>query len=319
MAKEMISIAMATYNGEKYLREQLDSILAQTIQDFELIVCDDCSTDSTARILREYERNDSRIKIFVNEENLGFKKNFEKVIGLCSGDYIALSDQDDIWLPEHLEILKNKIGDKLLICGDDVVIDENGLDTGEFLSSRLNFDLEGNYDLLFRIICNSTVFSGHSCLYSKALIERTLPFPEQCMSHDGWISTCASVLESAIFIPNVVSKYRIHGKNVSGEHKQPRFSERVRLLFSDEFKTDRLCYFDFLFHRFTEISESRKNALEECKEYLHNRMQGTHRISSLKFLVKHYSDIYTTKSKKELLFRVFSILFKKVSYEKSKR
>ena len=100
-----ISIAMTTYNGEKYLAEQLDSILSQTHTDWELIICDDCSTDSTWQILQEYAQKDSRIKIYKNEQNLGFKKNFEKAIGLCTGDYIALSDQDDVWFPEHLSLL----------------------------------------------------------------------------------------------------------------------------------------------------------------------------------------------------------------------
>ena len=109
----MISIAMATYNGEKYLAEQLDSILAQTVQDFELIVCDDCSSDSTAEILSRYAEKDSRIKIFVNEKNLGFVKNFEKAVSLCSGEYIALSDQDDVWFAGHLEILLRNIKDKI--------------------------------------------------------------------------------------------------------------------------------------------------------------------------------------------------------------
>ena len=101
----MISIALASYNGSKYIREQLDSILEQTYQDFELIICDDCSTDNTWQILQEYAQKDSRIKVFENERNLGFKKNFEKAISLCNGKYIALSDQDDIWIDNHLEVL----------------------------------------------------------------------------------------------------------------------------------------------------------------------------------------------------------------------
>ena len=105
-----VSIALATYNGEKYLREQLDSILSQSIQDFELVACDDCSTDSTLKILNEYAEKDFRVKVFTNEKNLGFKKNFEKAIFLCSGDYIALSDQDDIWTENHLQVLLENIG-----------------------------------------------------------------------------------------------------------------------------------------------------------------------------------------------------------------
>ena len=99
----MISVAMATYNGEKFIREQLDSILAQTITDWELIVCDDVSTDSTIAILEEYANKDGRIQIHKNKVNLGFKRNFEKAISLCSGDYIALCDQDDIWKHDKVE------------------------------------------------------------------------------------------------------------------------------------------------------------------------------------------------------------------------
>ena len=95
---ELISIAMTSYNGEKYIREQLDSILTQTYGNFELIICDDRSKDSTVEIIKDYCIKDSRIKLYVNEKNLGFKKNFEKAISLCKGEYIALSDQDDIYV-----------------------------------------------------------------------------------------------------------------------------------------------------------------------------------------------------------------------------
>ena len=114
---------MTTYNGERYLQEQIDSILNQTYSNFELIICDDCSTDSTIEIISSY--NDSRIKLFVNDKNLGFKKNFEKAIKLCTGEYIALSDQDDIWKSNHLEVLYEKINNKELICGNNLLINEN--------------------------------------------------------------------------------------------------------------------------------------------------------------------------------------------------
>ena len=103
----MIGIAMTTYNGEKYLKEQIDSILNQTVSDFELIVCDDVSSDSTMDILNDYAEKDDRIHVFRNEENLGFLKNFEKAIRICldrSAEYVALADQDDIWTENHLEV-----------------------------------------------------------------------------------------------------------------------------------------------------------------------------------------------------------------------
>ena len=108
----MISIAMATYNGAEFVAEQIESILMQTYTDFELIISDDCSKDNTVEILNQFASKDKRIKVIVNEKNLGFKKNFEKIISLCKGDYIAFCDQDDIWTLDHLEILLNEIKDK---------------------------------------------------------------------------------------------------------------------------------------------------------------------------------------------------------------
>src|SRR5574344_2136916 len=98
----MISLALPTYNGEKYLREQLDSIFNQTMVPEEIVVVDDRSTDSTIQILEEYKQKYG-LKYYINEQNLGYNKNFEKAITLCQGDYIALCDQDDVWLPEKIE------------------------------------------------------------------------------------------------------------------------------------------------------------------------------------------------------------------------
>ena len=93
-------------------KEQIDSILNQTVSDFELIVCDDVSSDSTMDILNDYAEKDDRVHVFRNEENLGFLKNFEKAIRICldrGAEYVALSDQDDVWMKNHLEVLLNTI------------------------------------------------------------------------------------------------------------------------------------------------------------------------------------------------------------------
>ena len=99
----MISIALPTYNGEKYIREQLDSIYNQTLVPDEVVVVDDCSTDNTVNILEEYSQRYG-LKYFVNDSNIGYNKNFEKAIRLCAGDYIALSDQDDVWFPTKIQV-----------------------------------------------------------------------------------------------------------------------------------------------------------------------------------------------------------------------
>src|SRR4030095_5004546 len=100
------SIAMCTYNGARYIAEQLESIAAQTYPPGEIIVCDDASTDNTLEIVKDFaSRASMPVRVFVNEENSGSTRNFSKAIGLCGGDLIALSDQDDFWLANKLERL----------------------------------------------------------------------------------------------------------------------------------------------------------------------------------------------------------------------
>lgn len=126
---EKISIAIATYNGEKYLSELLDSILAQTVLPDEIIVSDDCSKDNTIRILKDYSKK-LPIRVFSNEINLGVNKNFENAVKKCSGDYILICDQDDVWLTNNIEE-KIRILKKLpknqpaLVTTQSIVTDKN--------------------------------------------------------------------------------------------------------------------------------------------------------------------------------------------------
>jgi glycosyltransferase involved in cell wall biosynthesis len=99
-----ISVALTSCNGANYLKEQLESVYAQSLLPDEVIVCDDCSTDNSIEILTEYKEKHN-LRYFINDKKLGFVKNFEKAISLCSGDFIALSDQDDVWLPKKIEII----------------------------------------------------------------------------------------------------------------------------------------------------------------------------------------------------------------------
>ncbi len=103
-----ISIAIATYNGERFLREQLDSLYAQTRQADEIVVCDDCSKDGTAAILEEYHQKYGLI-YHINEHQLGVNANFFKAMSLCKGDFISICDQDDVWLPNKIETLYNHL------------------------------------------------------------------------------------------------------------------------------------------------------------------------------------------------------------------
>ena len=108
--EERVDVLVATYNGEKYLREQLDSIINQTYKNIRILISDDCSKDKTQEILQEYEKKDNRIKIFLHQQNLGSNKNFEFLIKQVESKFYMLSDQDDVWLPEKIErtIIRNQ-------------------------------------------------------------------------------------------------------------------------------------------------------------------------------------------------------------------
>src|ERR1700709_1166359 len=126
MPPQLVSIALCTYNGAAYLKEQLDTLVNQTYPNCEIICVDDCSTDNTVEILKQYTHSYPQIKLHINSKNLGYTKNFEKAIGLCSGEYIALCDQDDIWDKNKISIMSLLIGDNMLAYHDSAFVDENG-------------------------------------------------------------------------------------------------------------------------------------------------------------------------------------------------
>jgi len=205
----LISIAMATYNGERYLKEQLDSIYSQTYKNIEVVVTDDCSTDGTIKILEQYSKSHG-LKYYVNEENLGFVKNFEKAISLCQGDFIALSDQDDIWEKEKIEILVDKIGSNLLIHSDCSVIDDEGKSLMPFLKQDTG-NLISVQDFFFR-----NVVTGCTVLFSKKLLDTALPFPEGIAYHDWWLGFCAAKEKKIHYFPQCLTRYRKHSGQDTG-------------------------------------------------------------------------------------------------------
>ncbi len=123
---EKVDVLMATYNGEKYLKEQIDSILNQTYQNIHLIISDDCSTDGTRNILKEYEENE-KITVFYQENNQGYVKNFEFLLNQVTSELYMFADQDDFWLPEKIEKSVEKLQKENLdlVFGDLEVVDEN--------------------------------------------------------------------------------------------------------------------------------------------------------------------------------------------------
>jgi glycosyltransferase involved in cell wall biosynthesis len=215
----VISIAMATYNGEKYLCEQLDSIMRQTYRDFELIITDDCSTDATLLILSEYQvKYPAAIYYYQNEKRLGYKKNFEKAIMLCKHDLIALADQDDIWTDEHLETLYKGIGSNAVICSHADNITSGGKRTGKSQRADIPYWLEHNYSYLLLSVLFRNFAQGTTMLFRRSLLAVAFPIPDMVLSHDHWIGLIAVLLHKIKYINTVTVLYRRHDNNVTKFH-----------------------------------------------------------------------------------------------------
>ena len=208
----LISIAMTTFNGELFLVEQIESILSQSLSSFEIVICDDCSTDSTIEILKMYEKN-PLFKIKYNKKNIGYVKNFEKAITLCSGDYIALCDQDDIWENNKLKLLYENIGNNLCIHSDALLINQEGdlLEPSFSAYSKKLIYPDSSIDLLL----NGFV-TGCTAMISSNLKKDILPFPNNIDAHDRWIGLVAFMQESITYLDEPTIKYRQHSSNNIG-------------------------------------------------------------------------------------------------------
>lgn len=300
----MISIAMTTYNGERFLREQLDSILAQTVTDWELHVCDDCSTDSTCAILEEYANRDSRIHLHLNEHNLGFKKNFEKAISFCIGEYIALSDQDDVWLPFHLEKLLANLGDKSLSGGNAILIDSNGNEMNRMLNEADGFMFMPKDSLfLYRILLLSGPIQGASQLIRKSFLQKCLPIPKEVKYHDAWFIACACLDGGIAYTFDSVSKYRQHGGNITFAMHNPQKKSVIEVLkirarkFLKGVETDRFCYIEELSKRF---GTSDKN-FSDIKTFYEHVKNHAVKFSDIKLIWKNFENITTQKGHRHFI------------------
>ena len=244
----LVSVALATYNGAQYLRDQLDSIYNQTYKNIEVIVCDDCSVDDTVNILKEYKKRYG-LKFCVNEQRLGFVKNFEKAIGLCKGDYIALCDQDDIWMPEKIETLIKNINGHPIICSDLILVEKNNnvVDTSLYRHVDLRFYSQDQ----FKYLVNSNFVVGCTTLFQSYLKNYILPFPENIPFHDWWIALVASTMGNIIFYAEPLVRYRYHGNNNS--------------------KTGKRNIVNSIFEKIKEVKEKmHNNFYEEKKRWLAN-------------------------------------------------
>ena len=204
-----ISVAMATYNGEKYIKEQLDSILCQLNINDEIIISDDGSTDNTIKIIKNYK--DKRIKI-INGPHKGVKQNFANAIINSNGKYIFLADQDDIWMNNKINMVLKQFKKNNCSCvvHDCEVFDSN---TNNIINKSFYEIRNSKSGIIKNIIKNSYI--GCCMAFDSNIKEYILPIPNNIEMHDQWIGILSEKKNGSIFIKDILVKYRRHDDNLS--------------------------------------------------------------------------------------------------------
>lgn len=220
-----VSIALCTFNGERFLGDQLDSFLVQSRLPNELLVCDDGSSDRTLEVLKDFARRSPfPLKIHRNEANMGFARNFEKAISLCSGDLIFPADQDDVWLPEKIEIMTQRFDSdpelRLVFTNADLV-DEDLEPIGTDLygvAYNANFRESIAAGTLLDLLLKQNHLAGATLAFRRDLLEYLVPFPHNIpkMFHDGWIGLIGVASGGYEFIDLPLIRYRQHDRQLIG-------------------------------------------------------------------------------------------------------
>lgn len=210
-----VSVCMASYNGEKFIYEQINSILIELEETDELIIIDDCSKDSTIKIIESFK--DNRIRLYKNPVNLGVVKTFEKAISLSKNENIFLSDQDDIWIKGRVDLMMNSLNNKnyFLVSSNFISIDKNGqLIYNNFMPLR---DEESHEYLknIVNIFLGKINYYGCAMAFKREFISYILPFPKLVENHDLWIAMFANIMKKNVHIIDETLQHRIHGNNAS--------------------------------------------------------------------------------------------------------
>ena len=207
----LVSIIIPTFNRAHLIGETLDSIIIQTYTNWEIIIVDDASSDDTINIAHAFAAAHPEVMVVQNETRLGYIKNFEKGMLLVNASYVALSDQDDIWVPHKLEKLLASIGDQMLAYSDSELIDANGHLLHQKMSSIKNQPAY-HTPVMYAI---GAWAPGHAMLFKKELIDKAVPFPT-LVTHDFWLGFVATCYSTVVYVNEPLVHYRQHTQNAIG-------------------------------------------------------------------------------------------------------
>jgi glycosyltransferase involved in cell wall biosynthesis len=218
-----LSIALATYNGERYLAEQLDSITRQTRLPDELVISDDASVDTTRAIVLDFARHASfPVRLLINSERLGSTRNFEVAISACDGDIIFLCDQDDVWYPDKIALIEKRFMDDPgvgVVFTDADVVDQNlhplGLCLWEAVRFRPPEQIQVEAGDAFSVLLRRYVVTGATMAFRSRYRDLLLPIPDIWV-HDAWIAMLMGATSNLAALPTPLIAYRQHGANQIG-------------------------------------------------------------------------------------------------------
>ena len=227
-SQALVSIVVCTFNGEAFLAPQLESLINQSYSEIEILVCDDRSADSTTDIARAFAEKDSRIRVFANDVNLGYNRNFSQGFLKARGEFIAVCDQDDIWKPDKIEKMMPffKNPEAVLVHCQSVRFKDTPPDISHY-TARLQFTGNDVRKLMY-----FNTIAGHNIIFRKQLLLQALPFPETVF-YDWWLVICSAIYGKVAATNEVLTFHRFHSSNVTlgkkDERKQTRSKAEERL------------------------------------------------------------------------------------------
>lgn len=296
-------VAMCTCNGGRFLIPQLESIVAQTRKPDHIVVSDDLSTDDTWTKLQDWAsavraEHGIRVTLVQNVVRLGVTKNFEQAIRALDTDIVFLADQDDVWLPNKIELLLARFADSatMLAHSDATLIDENGKDLGKSLFEALRLS-DREKELVqrqhfFEIYCRRNLVTGTTAAFRRELLGMALPFPEDWI-HDEWLAACAAAESKVAMLTDKLTQYRQHGTNaigvpVTAVSRLTLYAMRVARTPRDEHLRYKLRRLDALRERLVEanaVDGDKLALLDEARAHFERRIRfgrsPTSRVTSI--------------------------------------
>ena len=214
----MISVCMATFNGGKFIREQLESILSQLPPDAEIIIADDGSTDDTLLVVDSLK--ESRIRVLPAERHLGVIYNFERALRASKGEIVFLADQDDVWLPGKVEMCLAALNEADLVMHDALLL---GLSDAFESAWGRNGKLSDIRTYRSGVVANwwKNSFTGCCMAFRRKVLDKALPFPKNLPMHDQWLGVVAEKYFKVSYVDEPLVDYRQHSSNATHIEKSP--------------------------------------------------------------------------------------------------